>query len=79
MLRQYAGKRTLDVLVSSTLLILLSPLILLAYVAVLATSPGGAVYRQTRVGALGQQFVLLKFPRMRKDSSDSRTSSSSGR
>ena len=69
-LRKYAGKRTLDIVVASGLLIVLSPVMLVAYVAVRTTSPGGAVFRQVRVGALGRPFVLLKFRTMRKDSAE---------
>ena len=54
---------------ASTLLILLSPLMLLAYVAVRATSRGGGVFRQVRVGAMQQPFVLLKFRTMVQDCS----------
>ncbi len=68
-IRQYGGKRALDVVVASILLIVLSPVMLAAFVAVRATSPGGALLRQTRVGALGQPFVLLKFRTMSKDCS----------
>jgi lipopolysaccharide/colanic/teichoic acid biosynthesis glycosyltransferase len=62
--RQYMGKRTFDVVMASILLIVLSPVMLLAFVAVRATSPGGAVFRQVRVGTLKRPFVLLKFRTM---------------
>jgi lipopolysaccharide/colanic/teichoic acid biosynthesis glycosyltransferase len=67
--RQYVGKRTFDVVMASILLIALSPIMLVAYVAVRATSPGGGVFRQVRVGALQQPFVLLKFRTMAQDCS----------
>jgi lipopolysaccharide/colanic/teichoic acid biosynthesis glycosyltransferase len=67
--RQYVGKRTFDIVVASLLLIVLSPVMLLAYVAVRTTSPGGAVFRQVRVGALKQPFVLFKFRTMVQDCS----------
>ncbi len=63
-IQQYGGKRMLDIVVASLLLIMLFPLILAVYVAVRATSPGGAVFRQIRVGVFGQPFVLLKFRTM---------------
>ena len=63
-LQQYVGKRTFDVVMASMLLIVLSPVMLAAYLAVRATSPGGAVFRQVRVGALERPFVLLKFRTM---------------
>jgi lipopolysaccharide/colanic/teichoic acid biosynthesis glycosyltransferase len=62
--RQYAGKRAFDVVMASLLLIVLSPVMLMAFVAVRVTSPGGAVFRQVRVGALQRPFVLLKFRTM---------------
>jgi lipopolysaccharide/colanic/teichoic acid biosynthesis glycosyltransferase len=64
LVRQYVGKRTFDVVMASLLLIVLSPVMLAAYLAVRATSPGGAVFRQVRVGALKRPFVLLKFRTM---------------
>ncbi|MCW2771153.1 MAG: Undecaprenyl-phosphate galactose phosphotransferase [Aeromicrobium sp.] len=68
-IRQYPGKRALDVVLAALLLIVLSPVMLLAYVAVRITSPGGAVFRQVRVGAGTQPFVLLKFRTMVQDCS----------
>ena len=62
--QRYAVKRLLDVLGAATLLVLLSPLMLAAYLAVRVSSPGGALFRQARVGALGREFTLLKFRTM---------------
>lgn len=58
------GKRTFDVLCAGAGLIFLSPLIALVSVAVKVTSPGPALYRQTRMGAEGETFTLLKFRSM---------------
>jgi len=44
------AKRTLDLFVASTLLVLLSPIMLLTAIAVKVTSPGPAIFRQKRVG-----------------------------
>lgn len=44
------GKRLLDLIVASSLLILLSPVMLLTAIAVKLTSPGPVIFRQTRVG-----------------------------
>jgi lipopolysaccharide/colanic/teichoic acid biosynthesis glycosyltransferase len=56
-----AGKRLLDILVSGTLLLLVSPL-LLACATVLRLSDGpGVVFRQERIGRGGKPFTLLKF------------------
>lgn len=67
--QQYPGKRTFDVVMALFLLIVLSPVMLVAFLAVRATSPGGAVFRQVRVGALKRPFVLLKFRTMVQDCS----------
>jgi lipopolysaccharide/colanic/teichoic acid biosynthesis glycosyltransferase len=67
--RQYPGKRAFDVVMASFLLIVLSPVMLVAFLAVRATSPGGAVFRQVRVGAMKRPFVLLKFRTMVRDCS----------
>jgi lipopolysaccharide/colanic/teichoic acid biosynthesis glycosyltransferase len=63
-LQHYVGKRTFDVVIASMLLTVLSPVMLAAYLAVRATSPGGGLFRQVRVGALERPFVLLKFRTM---------------
>lgn len=44
------GKRFLDIVVSSILLVVLAPVMLLVAVAVKLTSPGPIIFRQTRVG-----------------------------
>ncbi|MGW1532816.1 exopolysaccharide biosynthesis polyprenyl glycosylphosphotransferase [Streptomyces aureus] len=55
------GKRLLDVAVSGTLLLLVSPL-LLVFAAVLRLTDGpGVVFRQERIGKDGRPFTLLKF------------------
>jgi exopolysaccharide biosynthesis polyprenyl glycosylphosphotransferase len=55
-----AVKRALDVLVSGTLLLLVSPL-LLGFAAVLRLTDGpGVVFRQERIGKDGRPFTLLK-------------------
>ncbi len=60
-------KRGLDVALSALLLwLLLLPLLLIA-LAVALTSPGGAIFRQKRVGRDGRLFVLYKFRTLRKD------------
>ncbi len=44
------AKRTLDIVISATALVLLSPVMLMVALAVKLTSPGAAIFRQTRVG-----------------------------
>lgn len=61
-------KRLFDILVSAIALLLLAPLLLLITVAVAMGSPGGAIFRQLRVGKAGVEFRLLKFRTMRPGS-----------
>ncbi len=56
-------KRTLDILVSATALILLAPAFLA--IALLVKLDGGPVFfRQTRIGRYGREFKMLKFRSM---------------
>jgi lipopolysaccharide/colanic/teichoic acid biosynthesis glycosyltransferase len=50
--------------VASAMILVLMPLLLVLYVAVRATSPGGGIYRQQRVGLDGKTFDILKFRTM---------------
>ncbi|MBT3151158.1 exopolysaccharide biosynthesis polyprenyl glycosylphosphotransferase [Streptomyces sp. CHD11] len=56
-----AGKRMLDILVSGTLLLLVSPLLLVCAVTLRICDGPGVVFRQERIGRDGQPFTLLKF------------------
>jgi exopolysaccharide biosynthesis polyprenyl glycosylphosphotransferase len=58
------GKVIFDRTVGGLLLALASPLLLCLAVAVKATSKGPALFRQTRVGVEGREFVMLKFRSM---------------
>jgi len=60
-------KRTMDVLLSLTGLILSLPVTLLSALIIRLESPGGILYRQVRVGEAGRQFELIKFRSMRAD------------
>ncbi|MFB7503118.1 exopolysaccharide biosynthesis polyprenyl glycosylphosphotransferase [Streptomyces broussonetiae] len=55
------GKRLLDVLVSGTLLVLVSPVLLGCAVVLRRTDGPGVVFRQERIGKDGRPFTLLKF------------------
>ncbi|MDE5970582.1 MAG: sugar transferase, partial [Muribaculaceae bacterium] len=57
----------------SAILLMFLPLILISCVAVGVTSPGGAIFRQQRVGRLGQRFECLKLRTMYRDSGDDLT------
>jgi lipopolysaccharide/colanic/teichoic acid biosynthesis glycosyltransferase len=61
-------KRSFDILFSSLALLLLLPVLLVFGLAVSLTSPGGAFFRQVRVGRGGKEFKLLKFRSMRPGS-----------
>jgi len=56
-------KRTMDVIVSATALILLAPIWAIAAVAIKLDSPGPVFFRQPRIGAAGE-FWILKFRTM---------------
>jgi lipopolysaccharide/colanic/teichoic acid biosynthesis glycosyltransferase len=58
-------KRGMDVIVSFGVLTVLSPVFLLLACAVILSSPGGAFFRQQRVGRNGKLFWLYKFRSMR--------------
>ncbi len=59
------AKRALDVVGSTALLLLLSPLFAVIAVLIKLTSPGPVLFRQTRIGQGGTAFTMLKFRTMR--------------
>ena len=58
------ARRAFDIVVAATALVVSSPLLVLAIVAVKVESRGGAVYRQRRVGLHGREFDVLKLRTM---------------
>lgn len=62
-----AVKVALDIVTALTLLVLTAPLILLAVVLVKLTSPGPALYSQTRLGRFGRPFTIYKIRTMGHD------------
>jgi lipopolysaccharide/colanic/teichoic acid biosynthesis glycosyltransferase len=58
------GKRVLDLVVVTPMIVLLSPLLVLVAVIVKLTSRGPVLFRQERVGLDGRPFTLLKFRSM---------------
>ncbi|CAN5159095.1 N/A [soil metagenome] len=63
-------KRIVDIVVASVTLLATLPILVLAAVAIMAESPGGAFFVQTRVGLAGRPFRILKLRSMRKGSDD---------
>ncbi|HEX2458099.1 MAG TPA: TIGR03013 family XrtA/PEP-CTERM system glycosyltransferase [Vicinamibacterales bacterium] len=61
------GKRVLDVGLALVGLVLAAPFLLTGAVLVTLTSPGGALYRQGRVGLNGRVFTIYKLRTMRAD------------
>jgi exopolysaccharide biosynthesis polyprenyl glycosylphosphotransferase len=61
------AKALLDRLVALVSLIVLSPLLLTIALAIRLTSPGPAIFRQTRAGWHGREFTMWKFRTMVRD------------
>ena len=59
-----AIKRCIDILVAIAALILLFPVLLLVALLVKVNSPGPVLYRSTRVGKKGRNFICYKFRTM---------------
>jgi exopolysaccharide biosynthesis polyprenyl glycosylphosphotransferase len=64
---QQGGKRLLDIVVASLLLVLFAPLFILIAIAIRIDSAGPIIYRQTRLGKDGKPFTFLKFRGMVAD------------
>ncbi len=69
------SKRILDILISVSLLILLSPVMLVLAAVIKLDSRGPVLYRSRRVGRLGREFAMLKFRKMRDDAAGPRLTS----
>ncbi|WP_281507768.1 sugar transferase [Brachybacterium sp. Marseille-Q7125] len=74
-LRSSAAKRCADVAASAVGLLITSPVMLAASVAVLATDGRPVLFRQERVGKGGRPFTILKFRSMRNDQAGIQVSS----
>jgi lipopolysaccharide/colanic/teichoic acid biosynthesis glycosyltransferase len=57
-------RRTVDIIVSSLVLILCLPVFLLIVFAIRIDSPGSPIYRGWRIGQNGRRFRMLKFRSM---------------
>ncbi|GAC1480764.1 MAG: undecaprenyl-phosphate glucose phosphotransferase [Candidatus Dormibacteria bacterium] len=60
-------KRAIDIIVSTLLLIALSPLLLLVAILIKVTMPGPLLFRQERIGRYRNPFVIYKFRSMIPD------------
>lgn len=60
-------KRLFDLVISSMLLLISLPLMLITALLIKLESPGPILYRQERVGTGGKTFTILKFRSMRAD------------
>lgn len=60
-------KRAFDIVVSTTCLIVFSPLFLLVYIAIKLEDYGPAIYKQERIGRFGRPFNIYKFRSMKID------------
>lgn len=56
--------RIFDILLATLGLVILSPLLIFVYVAIVLESRGGGFYRQERTGRYGKPFRLIKFRSM---------------
>jgi putative colanic acid biosynthesis UDP-glucose lipid carrier transferase len=62
-------KRAEDLILSTLILILIAPFLLLVALAIKSTSPGPVLFRQTRYGLDGREFQMLKFRTMHNSES----------
>jgi exopolysaccharide biosynthesis polyprenyl glycosylphosphotransferase len=60
-------KRLFDIVSSLVLLVLMSPVMLVAMIAIKLESPGPVIYKQQRVGLGGRSFMCMKLRSMRND------------
>jgi lipopolysaccharide/colanic/teichoic acid biosynthesis glycosyltransferase len=60
----HVAKRVIDICVASLALILTSPIIIVAALAVMATSKGGPFFSQLRIGKDGRSFRIIKLRTM---------------
>src|SRR5579871_1948035 len=58
------AKRVIDCIIAAAALVVLAPFMLLVALVIRLTSPGPIIFRQTRCGLNGRQFVFYKFRSM---------------
>ena len=74
---EQVAKRIMDIAVSSTALVLLSPLFALISIAIRFDSTGSALFRQKRLGRNERPFTLYKFRTMIENAPDYRNADGS--
>ena len=63
----HIAKRTFDIVVASSLLVVTAPVLAATAIAIKATSRGPVFFRQTRVGRNGEHFTMVKLRSMVAD------------
>jgi lipopolysaccharide/colanic/teichoic acid biosynthesis glycosyltransferase len=63
-------KRTIDIAVSLVILVLATPMIVIAGIAVRLSSPGPVFFKQTRIGRDGRPFGMVKIRTMEADADE---------
>ncbi|MCX6235219.1 MAG: sugar transferase [Bacteroidetes bacterium] len=63
-------KRIFDLVLAVLFIIILSPLMVLISLYIILDSPGGVIFRQSRVGKNNRDFTILKFRTMFTDFSE---------
>jgi exopolysaccharide biosynthesis polyprenyl glycosylphosphotransferase len=70
--RRLLAKSVLDRVLGTVFLLVAAPIVAVAAILVAATSPGGAFFRQTRVGLDGRTFTMWKLRSMGRDAEQAR-------
>ncbi len=58
--------RLVEIIIVFLAIVILIPLFLVLALAIVLDSPGGAIFRQSRVGLGGQDFIMYKFRSMKR-------------
>lgn len=66
----YFAKRLFDIVVSTALLVILSPVFLIVAIAIWFEDHGPVLFKQTRVGRWGELFTMWKFRSMYSDAEE---------
>ena len=73
------NKRTMDLILAGTAILVLAPLLIVVAIAIKIDSPGPVLFAQTRLGRGNKPFRILKFRSMRTDSADAQGNQSTTR